>query len=268
MSLGNFTAKSLQLVDASANNVRMAIVDGYFVIQKYVSASSSWVTMFRNGPVTIPAEPASTVIPNLISYMPFNGSAADSKSLASYQYTAGPSDLFTTGKYSNAIDLTGSIIRYNYSTLHQHSQLTWSFWYRFPFVGSWANITMAIFEDDGGQLIARADNTAGATTIRFYFLGASGEVTKSSFDFSAFHMYTYVMNLSTGTVTFYIDGTQQFVSDSSSVVTGFAVNRQKRVYYGNFGAIWDDVRIYSRALTGTEVSTLASATDITTITES
>jgi hypothetical protein len=200
--------------------------------------------------------------------------ANDSKN--NYDATLNGQAGFAAGQLGNALvlnnDQTG--IGDDFATMPSNATLdnvqegnytlsAWFFPETVPLDQSQTNRYYAILAKDG-QPMGLAYNQAKKFSMRHYFTGGVLQITQGDNTFSEGHWYHVagVVNKTAGTIKVFVDGVLQA---TEAFTPGTAANEYgtTRFQVGKAGDKWaadgkvDQVRIYNRALTDTEVSDLA-----------
>ena len=205
--------------------------------------------------------PSYTNTNGLVSYFTFNASIADSRNTITLAQTG--SVPYVTGKYGNAVSFTNTagVAPYNYltSTYAFPSTFTISLWFQAPDVSP-------------AQAIVYTNSTPAFVlgSAAIYFAGgnlycAYGSVANNGtgYPISANTWYNGIITYNNGTLALYANGTK-----SGSDVTGTnskngftlgASTDPGPTYYPFTGYI-DEVRIYNRVLSGSEITAIYNGT--------
>ena len=206
----------------------------------------------------------SAVLPSgLIAHLPFDDSSASDVSGKGNNGSWVGSSSFSAGKIGNgAATFGGSNYVVIDDQVYSISAGTVAFWFK---KGTGGNLTGSY----GGIQNQRAPTLSVSPTtgtLRWEYGGSTGVDTGISIDSNWHHVaMTYT---SSGTVRIYLDGSRVVNTTAASNPEEF-FDQVHIGHYGNFGSSFgnntvDDFRIYNKALSASEVSSLYAYTGVTT----
>ena len=180
--------------------------------------------------------------------------------------------VWTSGKLGVALSFNGTsqyIDIGSPSGLNLHSAMTASAWF---YLNSTSGAQTILFGDYGGgsPLYNVTINQDGAGIVRGEYFGSGGGssdyyVKTAAVSAKAWHQVVMTRN-SSGTISMYVDGVLSNAGTSgtagsvnSAALTDFTIGRPGSYNGQYFNGKIDDVRVYGRALSAPEVSTLYSS---------
>jgi hypothetical protein len=195
-----------------------------------------------------------------------SGTSASDSSGSGNTGTLQNSPTWTFGKNNGALTLNGSNQEVDIpSLLGSPATVT---------VSAWANLTavtgtaadLISFAGSQGSVDIRLDDVGTNTKVFYYAGGGSwtGEIdTSIAYAGTGWHLFTYVVNPAASIESFYVDGVLKGSAATSAPIVysgGGTYTAIGSGSEGNFKGTIDDVRIYNRALSASDVLTLYNTT--------
>ena len=261
------TANVSKTLDGDGNyvqfdNVLTTITSSYITF--YISAVTEWIvdttntyTLFYSAmanPGTNPTYSAGTVaIPNLVTYYNFENGSGSVVDLVGGITVSGA----ITGTYTSASAKYGTygFVQNNGAnpSYYAGTKMTFCSWVKFNTNNPYLHTNL-----DGGNWndlnVTATSLTSGVGTLKFTWAGATGPtVTYNGTVFS--HLCITINN--GGLTEVYWNGVQQ-ISTNASGLNGTMTTRFVTYSYGN-GEIYDDLRVYNRVLSASEIAAIANA---------
>jgi len=234
-----------------AQNIAISLIDGQkdgLIQDIFINKIGSISTLLTKG---------------IAAYFPFDeasGTAAYDRSGNGNDGTLTNGPTWTSGKVGGALSFDGVDDRVEIPNLiNNKSQLTVSAWFKYTNSGTWR----WIFGTGPGGVYIGAAVTAGGNTIRYHnpcYTSGNGSHTLSPNTW--YHLF-YVYNANAGFQKGYINGEQDYTFNCSAVLSTSATNAIGAGFWNNneyFQGLIDDVRIYNRALSESEIQAIYNAT--------
>jgi hypothetical protein len=173
----------------------------------------------------------------------------------------------TIGKIGQALKFNGtsSYISVPNSSFVSPASITISFWFKQPSLD--ASTIMGLVNKDVGSIgppyaLQIAANSRALTFLVTNSANAAFTISSSNLTLGVWHHAVGIFNSATQTMTLYIDGAQASsgaASDIGATSGNLNIGQQKAGFSRYFNGTLDDVRIYNRALSATEVALLYAA---------